>query len=97
MLLHNLDHSPDHSPDHVEHTHTRITEHSPQITSEYRILDWDLMAKCGYVTTIVVLGFLLVSRLPPCFAVCRSNFAAALQFLALQSHCFFAGAGLPYC
>ncbi|GBF88485.1 hypothetical protein Rsub_01198 [Raphidocelis subcapitata] len=28
-------------------------------TSDYRILDWDLMAKAGYITVVVVIGFLL--------------------------------------
>jgi hypothetical protein len=32
----------------------------PQVTSDYRILDWNLMAKSGYVVTVVVIGFLLV-------------------------------------
>lgn len=32
-----------------------------KITDGYRILDWNLMAKCGYVVTVVVIGFLLVS------------------------------------
>lgn len=29
-------------------------------TADYRILDWDLLAKAGYVTGVVVIGFLLV-------------------------------------
>jgi len=34
---------------------------NPQVTRQYKILDWNLMAKTGYVVAMVVVGFLLVS------------------------------------